>query len=428
MNPLPIHTTPTTWVYVHPTDSLFVRGNLAFGDSGEHGASLMPPPPSLFSGAFRSALLGNDAEQLAAFLQHGQCSHPALAQCLGTPQAPGDFRLTWLSMAGQCGHVSGAGRCAVPEAISSLPADLLVLGNTFATLAPRAVPDGVQSAGDLPMRPTLVFAKQEKPKGGVWLRQSGLAQHLSGKLPADSTQMESKHLFQRDPRLGVGLNDQARTAEEGLIYTTEGFAFSPPRTSGANSQVKIASASFSVSSGAIDFESTGFLIGLEGVHALLPKEGTLRLGGDGRSAHYCRVEFKPPVATDIPGKQGSFRLILQTPALFAQGWLPDGVTRQADGSHRLQRPGFSARLACAALGRRDVISGWDLHQWAPKPAQAAAPAGSVYWFDQFDGCPGKLAAWVQNGLCPHDSPQARDPQQHIRRAEGYNCALLAAWI
>ncbi len=163
------------------------------------------------------------------------------------------------------------------------------------------------------------------------------------------------------------------------------------------------------------------------LHTLLPPEGVLRLGGDGRSAHYRRVRFMPPVVADVPGKHGKFRLILQTPAIFAQGWLPDGVTEQADGSHHLQGPGFSARLACAALGRREVVSGWDLHQWTPKPAQAAAPAGSVYWFDQFEGSPDKLAAWVDNGLCLHDSAQARHPQQHIRRAEGYNCALLAAW-
>lgn len=411
MNPAtPATPATTTWVYVRPTDSLFVRGNLAFGDSGEHGASLMPPPPSLFAGAFRSALLGNDAAQLAAFVQHGQCSHPALAQCLGTPQVPGDFCLTWLSLAGQ---PAGAQAGAAPEAIAAMPADLLVLGRAFAALAPRAVPSGVQSVGDLPLRPTLVSARQEKPKGGVWLRQAGLAQHLAGQLPADTAQLEGKHLYQRDPRLGIGLNEHARTAEVGLIYTTEGFAFSPQARPTPTTPAP--------------FESTGFLVGLAGVQALLPAEGVLRLGGDGRSAHYRRVSFKPPVVADIVGKQGRFRLILQTPGLFAQGWLPDSVTRQADGSHRLQAPGFSARLACAALGRREVVSGWDLHQWAPKPAQAAAPAGSVYWFDQFEGSPDKLATWVQNGLCAHDSAQARHPQQHIRRAEGYNRALLAVW-
>ena len=168
----------TTYFYVHPTDSLFVRGNLAFGDSGEHGSSLMLPPPSLFAGAFRSALLGKDAAQLTAFLTHGRCSDPALAQCLGTPEVPGDFRITWLSLAGD------PGKDKEPEPISPLPADLLMLGKNFATLEPRALSLDVQSAGDLPMRATLVSAKQEKPEGGVYLRSKGLQQHLQGQCPA----------------------------------------------------------------------------------------------------------------------------------------------------------------------------------------------------------------------------------------------------
>lgn len=392
--------TETTYYYVRPTDSLFVRGNLAFGDSGEHGTGQMPPPPSLFAGAFRSALLGRDASQLNSFLSQGRCSDAALAQCLGTPEVPGDFRITWLSLAGK----TDAG--ATPEPIAPLPADLLMLGNTFATLEPRAVACGVQSAGDLPLRATLVSAKQEKPKGGVYLSAKALSQHLSGQRPEQAHSIESKHLYQRDPRLGIGLNADAHTAEEGQIYTTEGFAFSPK----------------SDSAPAI-FASTGFLVGLQGVADLMPKEGVLRLGGDGRSAHYRRVNFTAPVVHNLPGKANRFRLLLQTPALFSQGWLPEGVTLQDDGSYRLQGDGFQARLACAALGRRDMVSGWDLYQWQPKPAQAAVPAGSVYWFDEFDGDFDKLAAWVNQGLWP----QNPDTLQQTRRAEGYNRALLGAW-
>lgn len=102
--------------------------------------------------------------------------------------------------------------------------------------------------------------------------------------------------------------------------------------------------------------------------------------------------------------------------------MTEGVGKHS-GSYRLQGNGFSARLACAALGRREVVSGWDLYQWAPKPAQAAAPAGSVYWFDEFEGDAGKLAAWVAKGLWPDDL----SPNQQMRRAEGYNRALLGAW-
>ena len=401
------NTTTTTYYYVRPTDSLFVRGNLAFGDSGEHGASMMPPPPSLFAGAFRSAMLGHDAEQLTAFLTQGRCSNAALAACLGTPTAPGAFRIRWLSLAGDPG--SSAAPNAAPEAISPLPADLLMLGREFATLQPRPAAQGIASAGDLPLRATLVAAKQEKPSGGVLLRSKGLAQHLDG-APTDKAHgVESKHLYQRDPRLGIGLNADARTAEEGQIYTTEGFAFSPASAPGAKADQA-------------PFTSTGFLVGIDGVAHLLPDEGVLRLGGDGRSAHYRKVHFTPPTTAKPPGANGRFRLLLQTPALFSQGWLPEGVTEQ-DGSYRLQGDGFSARLACAALGRREVVSGWDLYQWTPKPAQAAAPAGSVYWFDEFAGDAGKLAAWVANGLWGDDPT----PLQHMRRAEGYNRALIGAW-
>lgn len=389
--------TSATYYYVRPTDSLFVRGNLAFGDSGEHGVSMMLPPPSLFAGAFRSALLGRDAAQLTAFLSQGRCTDAALAQCLGTPELPGDFRITWLSLAAQSGDGSSN---PVPEPIAPLPADLVMLGNGFAALEPRAPQTGVQSAGDLPLRATLVSAKQEKPQGGVFLSGKGLAQHLQGQ-PADKTHsIESKHVYQRDPRLGIGLNADARTAEEGQIYTTEGFAFSPQGP----------------------FASTGFLVGIEGVANLLPDVGLLRLGGDGRSAQYRKVAFAAPTAATVPGAKKQFRLLLQTPALFSQGWLPESVTEQS-GSYRLQGDGFSARLACAALGRREVVSGWDLYQWAPKPAQAAVPAGSVYWFDEFEGDAGKLAARVAKGIWPDDL----SPLQQMRRSEGYNRALLAAW-
>lgn len=396
----------TTYFYVRPTDSLFIRGNLAFGDSGEHGASQMPPPPSLFAGAFRSAILGQSAEHMAQFLAGQPLADEARNRCLGTYAQPGAFRVSWLSLAGQ---VNGQ---AVPEAVSPLPADLVGLGKAFAPLIPQAFTAGVSCSGDLPMRATLFSAKQEKPSTGIYLRGTGLQDHLSGKLPGHEGQAAAGHLYRRDPRLGIGLNADSRTAEERLIYTTEGYAFSP----GEGVEDNEGKAS--------PFASTGFLVGMQGVAGVLPDQGSLRLGGDGRSATYQRVEFKSPMADKLAANK-RFRLVLQSPALFRQGWLPDGVVQQ-DGFYKLQGAGFSARLACAAIGRREVISGWDLHGWKPKPAQAAAPAGSVYWFDEFEGDAGKLAAWVQGGLWP-ENPHTMDATQKMRRAEGYNLALLGVW-
>ena len=385
------------YYFVRPTDSLFVRGNLAFGDGGEHGASEMPPPPSLFAGAFRSALLGKNPALLGAFAQaDGATLDAALGRCLGTPDVTGEFRVSWLSLAVL------PGKDAAMQVFVPLPSDLQRLGENFAPVLPQALPEGVQSAGSLPLRATLRSAKQEKPSGGLWLGLPGLRRHLSCEMPVTGEWVEQGSLFRRDPRLGIGLDASSRTAQEGQIYTTEGLAFSPAQNG---------------------FDGTGFLIGVEGMGGLLPDQGLLRLGGDGRSASYSRVDFSPPMAPRPVGSDGRFRLLLQTPGLFKAGWIPDRVQGAASGQ-LLEGDGFRARLVCATMGRREVVSGWDLHAWKPKPAQCMVPAGSVYWFDQFRGDAGKLAAWVQSGLWSDNI----DNMQRIRRAEGYNRAWLGAWL
>jgi len=171
----------------------------------------------------------------------------------------------------------------------------------------------------------------------------------------------------------------------------------------------------------LPFDETGFLVGIEGADNLLPESGFLRLGGDGRSAQYRRrTEFQlpdPPLKTIR--ETGRFRVILHSPGLFRDGWLPACVTREG-GNLILSVAGCTARLVCAAVPRREVISGWDLFQWKPKDAQRVAPAGSVYWFDDFQGDVDKLAEWVSGGLWADNA----DSQ---RKAEGFNNAHLAAW-
>jgi CRISPR-associated protein Cmr3 len=84
-------------------------------------------------------------------------------------------------------------------------------------------------------------------------------------------------------------------------------------------------------------------------------------------------------------------------------------------------PEFSARLACAAVPRAEIVSGWDLAQRQPKPAQRVAPAGSVYWLDELDATPQALGKLAEQGLwaAADENPQ--------RRAEGFNRFSFAAW-
>jgi CRISPR-associated protein Cmr3 len=303
----------TSFYFVEPVDSLFVRGNLAFGDSGEHGAGVIPPSPSLFAGAFRSAILGADPDALVRFVRRGATGDAKLDAVLGTLTRetgsitqPGAFRLTWSSLAGR---KSGKVPMAV-EPVFALPADLVRLEKGFAQFTPHTpsalVVDGRDR--DLPYIAVLRTGKQTKPLGGSYLNAAGWRTHLSGETPdSDADAVKAVAMHGRDPRLGIGLNAGSRTVESGLIYTTEGHAFSPPA--------------------ALDlpglFDSTGFLVGLDGVEGILPETGFLRLGGDGRGARYLRVDYQPePPPLDVVARTGRFRLILTAPGLFADGWLP----------------------------------------------------------------------------------------------------------
>ena len=249
--------------------------------------------------------------------------------------------------------------------------------------------------------------------------------HIAGKdLDTDTDGLPVAKMHTRDPRLGIGLDNDSGTVEMGLIYTTEGHAFSPP------TQPPPSGPQWGEGGG---FSETGFLIGIEGAEGLLSESGFLRLGGDGRAAHYRRVEWQPPaLPLEAIARTGRFRLILLTAGLFssafasgkghdatALGWLPTGVARAGE-DYLLRSAGCTARLMCAAVPRREIVSGWDLFRWKPKDALRAAPAGSVYWFEDFEGDPGKLARWVESGLWGDNAGQQRC-------AEGYNLASLAAW-
>ncbi|WP_295455468.1 type III-B CRISPR module-associated Cmr3 family protein [uncultured Thiodictyon sp.] len=403
----------TRFYFVEPVDSLFVRGNLAFGDAGEHGSGPMPPPPSLFAGAFRSAILGRHPEAMAQFVRQGVAGDARLDAALGTlnPKTgevakPGDFRVAWVTLAG---HKTAQGVEAVTP-VFALPADLLKLTDGFAPLKPLAAPSLVADGRKLPYVAVLHTQKQTKPEGGVYLSLTGWQSHLAGQPPDPATSaVKAGDLHTRDPRLGIGLNGGAGTVESGLIYTTEGHAFSPAADpAGANPPPR-------------PFAATGFLVGLQGADGLLPETGFLRLGGDGRGARYQRLDYRPPKPPlDTIAANRRFRLILAMPGLFADGWLPPGV-QHSDGHYLLRIAGCTARLVCAAVPRREIVSGWNLFTWHPKDAQRAAPAGSVYWFEDLQGPIDKLASWVTDGLWG-ENPDSQ------RRAEGFNLAWLAAWV
>ncbi|MDS4025588.1 MAG: type III-B CRISPR module-associated protein Cmr3 [Candidatus Contendobacter sp.] len=391
----------TDYRFIEPLDVLYLRGNKLFGDAGSYGEALMPPWPSLAAGALRSRMLADHGIDLAAFAQAGERLpglSGALHACLGTPQKPGNFRVSLFTLAYR---ENGRVQPCFP-----LPADVVVTAKALdnATyLQPTAPHPALSSSYPLPQAPLLRAADPAKPQGNLWLNTVGLGAYLNGEKLGKDHLLRGGELWQFDHRLGIALNGAQRTVAKGMLYTAQTVALNRHDGHGHGRDV-------------------GFLIGVDGASDLLPEKGLLRFGGDGRGAALQAVSSKdllPPPNWQRIEQERRFRLVLATPGLFTGGWRLPGF----DADNRWRGPdGCTARLVAAAVNRADTISGWDLAQRQPKPAQRVAPVGSVYWFDDFQGkaeALGKLAAEGFWAIGDYSDPS--------RRAEGFNNLLIAAW-
>ena len=372
----------STWRFVQPVDTLSLRGNKLFGAAGDFGESSFPPKPSVLAGAFRSLLLAQAGDQIEGFTQGQRLADAELDRILGTPSEPGDFAIGGIVPA--CKDTDGRVQILLP-----LPADLLVFdeGQALRALEPQALPDGVLASTPegLPKVAVLRQPGAAKPESGWLLSHDGIAAYLAGQAIQPAHLVKQADLWAREARVGIGLSRDSRTAEDGKLFTVEHTVPRQPEHDGL---------------------VVGLAVNLAGTGERLPEEGFIRLGGDGRAASIAAMTAPGlPVPLERIRQTRRFKLVLTAPGLFPGGWLPHGL---------------NARLVCAAVPRFEVVSGWDLAAWAPKDAERAVPAGAVYWFEDFDGDPGKLAAWVAGGLW------GQNPDSQ-RRAEGYNRAWLGAW-
>jgi CRISPR-associated protein Cmr3 len=119
------------------------------------------------------------------------------------------------------------------------------------------------------------------------------------------------------------------------------------------------------------------------------------------------------------------RLILATPAVFSQGWLPgwlefNGGSIESTSENDVMPPGVKLKLVSACFDRWRPISGWSLEKdhRGPKKIRRLVPSGSVYFFDVLKGDASDLAKnlWLRS-VC--------DDKQD--RRDGFGLALWGIW-
>jgi CRISPR-associated protein Cmr3 len=382
------------YLFLEPVDVLFLRTNKSFGDPGSYGESMVPPWPSVVAGAIRSRILADSGIDLRGFAQD-QESHPEL----GTPSQPGSFRLVALQLAMR--RADGS-----IEPLYPVPADLAVERSQDGHLCafysrPVRLMDGLRSSYLLPLHPVLAQAERSKPVGGLWLTASGWRKYLAGEALDTADFVSGATLWDKDPRIGIGLSPITRSVEEGRLFTAEAVAFRQS-IHGRNGP------------------AAGLLTAVSG--ATPPSRGLVRLGGDGRAAviHAVQSFSAPEPDWAAIAKSSRCRLVLATPGIFEGGWRPNGVTRNKD-EFRFDLHGVRGVLVAAAVARAEVVSGWDLAREQPKPARRVVPAGSVYWLDNLETDEQSLRNLLERGLWPEP---CTDPP---RRAEGFNQIWIAPW-
>ena len=196
-----------------PADTLFFRGGTPFtADSAPQDGveSLFPPHPATTAGALRAAFA----------LCNGWSGHGRWAKHLGEILGDGPNDLGALA-------VDGPFLLRDCEPLFPMPRHLLgsnEAGRWIPRLLLRPGPEVACDLGDavrLPEVPqTAGDAQGFKPGDGLWLTCSGMEAVLCGALPPEDTVVSRHELWSEEVRIGLERDGAARTAVEGMLYST----------------------------------------------------------------------------------------------------------------------------------------------------------------------------------------------------------------
>ncbi|HEY8460947.1 MAG TPA: type III-B CRISPR module-associated protein Cmr3, partial [Blastocatellia bacterium] len=205
-----------------------------------------------------------------------------------------------------------------------------------------------------------------------------------------------------ESRVHVKIKPDTQAAEEGFLYQTSGLEFTR-RSDGKYLRLALA-----------------MRTSVEAIAGLAPLGGEQRLsywrGGDEWLSPACPSGIRRAIKDNK-----ACRVVLLTPAHFREGFRP-GLS----GWMLQTRHGVAPSLAAAAVGRPQVVSGWDYEIGKPKPTRRLAPAGAVF-FLKLDGDERSIDRWIDAVWmnCVSDDDEKGVPEQ--TRLDGFGLAALGAW-
>ncbi|MEF3272795.1 MAG: type III-B CRISPR module-associated protein Cmr3 [Chloroflexus sp.] len=196
-----------------------------------------------------------------------------------------------------------------------------------------------------------------------------------------------------ESRIHVSIEPSTQTAEEGRLFQTSGLEFTGPDRKRL----------------ALIIESDQEFAHWNG--------GLSTVGGEQRLAAWRRVDLALPACPPEVRQQiiaaRACRVVLLTPAHFRDGYRPAWLLEP--------RYGVQPTLQAAAVGRPQVVSGWDLRLGKPKPTRRLAPAGSVYFLTLNAASDEAIQQWIDAIWMRNISDALQD------RRDGFGLAALGIW-
>lgn len=315
--------------------------------------SLFPPTPFTIQGAIRARVLFSSPVSPADYA--GPNPSPAaqdLRRRIGAPgQGYGQLRLQGPLLARRENNVW--------KLFFPLPADVVkVPGGGYAVLSPLKsdalhvqsnMPDGLWSLWIRNIK------RVEEARG--WVSEEDFRRYRQGQAP-EKVYKESDFVV-REHRFGIALDQGKRTARAAHLYLAEFVRLK---------------------------DGVALWVRVDGIQLpdLGSERGVLQLGGEARAAHYSvhearALDWMPSREKALPER---FKVVLLTPAWFAEGWRPTG----GDWSRFFTG---KVRLVSAAVPRYQPIGGAYVDDQRrkdafQKPMRRFVPAGAVYFFEAKD--------------------------------------------
>lgn len=374
---------------LRPVDTFFFRNHKNF-NSGEDSTAgfIFPPRPSTIYGALRSAYIHKKSD----FLTFKQEKDADIKYWMGTVSAPGAL------------SINGTFLYAGGETILPLPLDYQVIkekrGEGEAEYAyPLVLEKNINQFSSSGEKWSLCGAKEQKSSSstGAFLSLKKWQESLFNRGKVKINRF-SQWVLTED-KLGIARDWKTSTSKKGMLYQMQMFRFK-------DEQFPEKGAGFIVfCEDAPDFSEVKYL----------------RLGGRNRpwtmevlkdNETILNKDEETEIIRQIE-KSGIARIILLTPTIWNGN--QSKFYREKGNVLRIKDE-LEFPIMTAAMGRSELIGGWDIAGNRPKKRMQAVPAGSVFYLEVKRGMAEKLMQSLKK-------IKISDELAH----EGYGWAICSAY-